>query len=361
VTTNRDRAIEQLIGRQMADSASAAQTPACLDAGTVAAWMDGGLAREDVAAAEAHTAGCARCQAMVAAMARTTPAPSSPSSWRFRLRWAIPIATAAAAAVLWITVAPQDRPAIVPAIEPAAESKAAPAVDEKAVAGARAAVEPSAGPPQPQPSASARDRRQTATTDKIAKFEEREANASPRRADTAAAAQPPPAAVAPPPSAVAPSVPTPRAQPAAAAPSQVAEFDALASRVRVVGGTIGLLQVVSPDPLVRWRLSAAGTVERSTDGGVTWASQQLGTVATIAAGSSPSPTICWLVGRGGAVLLSTDGRTWQRLAFPVESDFVAVRATDARTATITASDGRQFSTLDGGKTWSLQEKLAVSF
>jgi hypothetical protein len=29
----------------------------------------------------------------------------------------------------------------------------------------------------------------------------------------------------------------------------------------------------------------------------------------------------------------------------------AIRATDARTATITTADGREFATIDGGATW----------
>jgi hypothetical protein len=39
------------------------------------------------------------------------------------------------------------------------------------------------------------------------------------------------------------------------------------------------------------------------------------------------------------------------LAFPVAADLVAVQATDARSATATAADGRRFRTVDGGGTW----------
>jgi photosystem II stability/assembly factor-like uncharacterized protein len=62
--------------------------------------------------------------------------------------------------------------------------------------------------------------------------------------------------------------------------------------------------------------------------------------------------VCWLVGRAGTVLLSTDGRSWQRLAFPEAVNLVSVTATDTKTATVTASDGRRFSTTDGGVTWA---------
>jgi photosystem II stability/assembly factor-like uncharacterized protein len=72
----------------------------------------------------------------------------------------------------------------------------------------------------------------------------------------------------------------------------------------------------------------------------------------LVAGASPAPAVCWLVGTMGTVLLSTDGTSWQRvpLSDPTAS-LVGVRATDAKSATVTASDGRTFTTTDGGATW----------
>jgi photosystem II stability/assembly factor-like uncharacterized protein len=70
------------------------------------------------------------------------------------------------------------------------------------------------------------------------------------------------------------------------------------------------------------------------------------------AGSAPARDICWIVGRGGTVLLSTDGTSWQRRPFPEPVNLTAIRATDAKTAVVTTEDGRQFSTADGGATWS---------
>jgi photosystem II stability/assembly factor-like uncharacterized protein len=51
------------------------------------------------------------------------------------------------------------------------------------------------------------------------------------------------------------------------------------------------------------------------------------------------------------VVLSTDGRSWRRVALPEPVDLIAISATDEKTATVTASDGRTFSTTDGGATW----------
>jgi photosystem II stability/assembly factor-like uncharacterized protein len=74
--------------------------------------------------------------------------------------------------------------------------------------------------------------------------------------------------------------------------------------------------------------------------------------ATLTAGASPSPSICWLVGQRGVVLISIDGRRWQRLDFPETADLVSVRATDDKTAAVTAADGRVFTTTDRGRTWN---------
>jgi photosystem II stability/assembly factor-like uncharacterized protein len=114
----------------------------------------------------------------------------------------------------------------------------------------------------------------------------------------------------------------------------------------------------------RWRTGAPGVIYRTTDGGGTWIRQETGSAPNITAGSSPSRDVCWLVGRSGAVLLSADGVTWQPRPFREKVDLVAVAAIDAKTATVTTSDGRRFSTLDGGATWSSatpQESPAAPF
>ena len=54
------------------------------------------------------------------------------------------------------------------------------------------------------------------------------------------------------------------------------------------------------------------------------------------------------------VLLSTDGESWRRLSSPdMTADLVAVTARDAVAATVTTADGRRYTTIDGGGTWTL--------
>ena len=51
-------------------------TAACLDPETAAAFVDGAMSRRERAGAEAHVADCPRCQAVLAALVRSTPPPT---------------------------------------------------------------------------------------------------------------------------------------------------------------------------------------------------------------------------------------------------------------------------------------------
>jgi hypothetical protein len=109
------------------------------------------------------------------------------------------------------------------------------------------------------------------------------------------------------------------------------------------------IEVLSPTALSRWRIAIGKSVEFVSVNGVR--SADIPTDAIILGGSSPADVVCWMVGRAGAVYLTTDGTRFTRVPFPDSIDLVAVRATDARTATVTAASGRMFRTSDGGKTW----------
>ena len=87
-----------------------ATTAACVDAETLAAWVDEGLPKAEAAAVEMHLAECERCTAMVATFARTIPdAPVAESLWtRWHLRWLVPLATAATVAAVWVLVPRPD-------------------------------------------------------------------------------------------------------------------------------------------------------------------------------------------------------------------------------------------------------------
>ena len=102
---------------------------------------------------------------------------------------------------------------------------------------------------------------------------------------------------------------------------------------------------------MQWRLGTGGRLLRSADGGESWEPQASGVTADLLAGAALSPSVCWVVGSAGAVLLTTDGKRWTRLPFPLVVDLVAVEASGASAASVTARDSRRFETLDAGLTW----------
>jgi hypothetical protein len=108
----------------------------------------------------------------------------------------------------------------------------------------------------------------------------------------------------------------------------------------------------SADGTTTWRLGPGGVIASSRDGGATWQPQTTGASADLLAGSAPIRTICWVVGRSGTVLLTTDGERWQVRPFPEHVDLAAVAARDERIATVITNNGRRFTTMDGGATWT---------
>jgi len=113
------------------------------------------------------------------------------------------------------------------------------------------------------------------------------------------------------------------------------------------------LQIQTPDPKILWMVASPGSIEKSDDGGKTWKPEYVETRALILAGAAPTPKICWVVGVNGTILRTTNGSHWKTISPPAEMDFVRVEAAGALTATVTATDGRRFSTSDGGKRWSI--------
>ncbi|HEX7138619.1 MAG TPA: hypothetical protein VF219_12255 [Vicinamibacterales bacterium] len=356
--------IRQMLRGLMATESSSL----CVDADTLAAWSDGTLRARERAAVESHASSCVRCQALLAAMARTTAPAHARRWWRTSaLGWLVPIAAAAAGVVLWINFPRTTRlsqSAPPPASAAAASQTSLSAPVPPPVASAALRGEPTASPDYPAASKEAGARRRQTRPDEeraAAKeaaqsaSQEALANTAPSGARDAAAA--PPAVPAP---AAAETTRQFAAGASAAAPKSQTPPRAMAdvatsvtSREAPAKMEPARTEIVSPNPNIRWRILTDGSIERSIDGGRTWQTQS--TVApALTAGVAPSPTTCWLVGHGGIVVLSIDGRTWQRVPIPEAIDLTFITASDAANATVTAADGRTFSTLDGGKTWRLR-------
>jgi hypothetical protein len=357
-----------------------------LDAEIVAGWADGTLDPHVRAAAESHAADCARCQAVLAAMVRTEAAVTAPAGgWlAARVRWLVPLATAAAAAALWFglsgdVLAPGTGPLVTSRTEPAPEAMpergptaAAPLAGPTEAAKREIAPEESRrrleSPGQPPPRSAARQEKSAgaadnAALDRVSPPSKPEPSAAPevarveeqRRDALAGRGVPPPAAAAP----AAPAtvtgervlVQTQSQQAQTQTQTQVGETQ-LARQAAFSANLATFRDVASADPAVRYRVGPNGHIERSADGGRSWTVQRSGVTHDLLAAAAPSADVCWVVGRSGVVLLTIDGgATWKRVPFPEPIDLRSVEAIDARTATITARDDRMFRTVDGGATW----------
>jgi hypothetical protein len=212
-------------------------TNTCLDAETLAAWLDGGLSPTEAAKAEAHVSSCERCQEILGLIVKTTPVPAATTPWwrQFRAGWLVPLTAGVAAVGLWMIV--PNRSAVV---QPTAPPAAAVTQLSEANSVAKSQASPAAAP---------KDRR--------------------------------------------------------AARMEAPAREVFAQRASAREAT-------SPDGSVRWRITDAGGLERSTTAGTSWDAVQTG----------------------------------------ISGELASVRATGARTVIVTTVDGRAFQTTDAGATWT---------
>lgn len=367
-----DRLLRATLGREPAVAPGA-----CLDAGMLAAIVEGGVPEDERNALEAHLAVCGRCQDVLAAMDLDTPAspaaapvPASaarrPWLWRGHLHWLIPVG---AGALLVVYVA--SRPAIAPSFQPVGPPLTFPPPGPAStqMAELRQAESPAAGMPAtpPPPATLTREKnaapaRAPETASETAPARSTGERSAGAKADVAPAEMPVPAA---PPAAI-PATGTPVIAPAPAAAQAIAA-DAVPQAGAQQKGIVAeralrtaateVVEVSAPGGAIHWRVGAAGTIWRSADEGRTWYPQRSGVKTALLAAAAPSISTCWAVGADGIVLLTDDGERWERRPFPEPTDLVAVEARSAHEATVTTRDGRRFATPDRGATWALQRQL----
>jgi hypothetical protein len=291
---DRDGAIDEMLKKVLrTEAAHATVSDECLDGESIAAWKDGALPSAG-AHIETHLSQCARCQAVLAALVRSTPPPAAvPSLWqRWHLRWAVPIAAAASAVALWFAV-PSDQRAV--------------------VSQQRATLEDSrpsvASSPAPPPAAAAEPREQMTGN------QERRADVRGRQQALAKNSDQPSASAdkAAPPAlerdtAAAESLREGTAAPQTAPAAPPPERRELSAQRQAQA----IVEALAPDPANRWRIVNRARIERSTD----------------------------------------SGASWQAVAFPETTDLAAIRALSALSAIVTTSDGRQLRTDDAGITWT---------
>jgi hypothetical protein len=329
----------------------------CPDAGVLAAFVEGELAGAEQSALDAHIGTCGRCQEALAILSHDLPPVEAEvavpeSGWftwvtRPRLRWLVPISAVATVAAVFFATRPLIAPEgevpgssvvqMAQAPAPPAESPAigVDALREKSAAAA-AKDEPAGQPERREAPRSLASAPAPAKGETGAAADLQAAGNLVRDKKTAEpAAEMMAARVA------SEEQRTPPAAPRAVAMRQDAhKVETSLTTVSAPGGT------------VIWRFGAGGRLSRSGDAGDTWHEQPSGVTTDLLAGAAPSPATCWIVGASGTVLLTTDGEHWERRPFPQAADLVAVTASSARAAIVTARDGRRFETLDAGLTWS---------
>ncbi len=341
MSRDRDKIVEDALKHQLRRTTSS-QGNACLDAEMLAAWEDGGLDATTMAAMETHVSGCSRCQELVALTLKANPTQAavveadaaqdleSRSAWAF-WKWMAPLAAGAAAVTIWMVVPEQQEIAVAPPQPAATEMKAEtanpaapqtppppPSTPADTLADAQKKAAPNSNSLESRQSAKKAESADQARVDATAK----ELNEEPPAARPAAAAEPATAA--------APSPPI----------SALKRSQAIA----------GPLEIVSPDPSRRWRISQ-DSIEVSSDSGLTWSLVAVFSETTLTAGTSPSRDVCWLIGTRGEVLLTTDGARFDRVEIRNAGTLRSISASDARSATVVNAAGRSFRTDDGGRTW----------
>lgn len=372
----RNDVFDRELRRALAAEGGAAAGPH-VDAELAAAWMDRQLDPVAARSIEAHLAGCQECQILMATLARTAPAAPAAGelAWWHRVRagWLVPATVAAAAAlVIWVAVPQQRRAASTPAEQlqaradrsvetapptagavpaPAPFIEAAPAV----VPGPQANLSRRVAQPAPE-TANELEKKEVDTAADAAAAAPLE-----RRERFADAAPPAPAAPPPPPAPAqakalqesvtiaGESAARENARQDAAIPNAQRSLAAAAGAVSA-DRLQSALVIAAPDG-ARWRRTEAA-FEFAPRGGAFTATTMPVAADTITAGAAPGGTVCWLAGTDGVVLVSVDGARFTRVAAPPAANLIAIAAADARSAIVTAADGRRFRTTDAGSTWA---------
>ncbi len=380
----RENAIDRELTRAFRAERAAGDVGDHLDGEVAAAWMEQGLEAGARARVESHLADCAQCQALIATLSRISPPGREPASdpwWHWlRTPWLVPAAAATIAVAVWVVVPSQNQPAAPQSVQARLEdrsSSAPPSAEAPATLPAPAAAPPAAPPPAPSearptpaPAAPTARRAEAAEQDSSESkasesnlqpsiaVQARGASARERQevadalANTAAgAAAPAPAEPPPAPAAAAKGA---LSQEAARTTAAGTAADARTDRAQAPSAfaTAPRLVVMTADGTGRWRI-AGGRIQYAPRNGAPWISAAALDASGLIAGAAPGGLVCWIVGRAGTVLLTTDAVRFSRVAAPAATDLISVRATDARTATVTAADGRRFSTTDQGASWTL--------
>ena len=391
---------------QNASSSNAGDCPA---PEILAAYYDRLLSRSERGRVDSHLTSCARCQSMMASIARADD--SDPSlaleargiSWITRLLAPVAVVGVVIAIAIGVRTREQRAPEVIALTSPAGSYK--PELAERAPA-----PPPEVAPEAPQkptisnPPAAPNGESPAARIPKrqLHHAEKPAANSSPMRLEESVASAQPRNARAEVANETRPRAPVAASAPAAVAESPNSEEAAVSgvakerarllsasksaavpaqapSNVRVQGsGSVAAMteassaasnaaglstfetsvtaaptnQISSPDGSVLWRFGNDGAIFRSGNSSP-WLAMHSGVTADLLAASAPSNDVCWMTGKSGTIVRTLDGGAhWQTLKPPSRDDFTTIGANDSNNATVIAANGKRFITHDGGVSWS---------
>jgi hypothetical protein len=365
---------------------SAGMTPpsaSCLDPERLAAWADGGLRPDEIAAIDAHLADCSRCQAVAAMMTTADDGPQRQTAavvrmplWRrMHLQWVAPLA--AAAALIWAVV-PHGTDSTTPSrVDTFARADGAePSMTSPSPAPSAAESRPAPTPvPAVPPRTSVAETQTRKSASPVESLrdapmpQQRGASSNSSAADTSTGPDEAPRASSPaPPAAASPSAAATqksrapirettdtleRTEIGPVAPQPSSATDPVEIRARAADSSASAGAAArSSTPNRAWRLSGARIDILNARG--EWERLAASAPAPLVGGDAPSTNVCWIVGRRGVVMRTTDARTFESLPPPALVDLIGVRALDDRQASVTTADGRVFTTTDAGRTWTLR-------
>jgi hypothetical protein len=375
-----DRNSEQLdavLRRAMREPPGAA-TPECAETAALAAYWDGSIAAAERARLEAHFAGCARCQAQLAAIARADESARAASAaakapWYRRWQFAIPAFAAAAAVAVFIAI---RRPAV-----------EQPQTAEVVAMAKREA--PSANLPMPAPAAvraapvAASSAASPSVLQQLAMNEPRSRAASGAEAKTAPSLRrmetgvegPGARALAPAPVeapsgsgrvvAIAPATPFVASgsatQPAASASSEAAMNQPQAEvpqRAEARGHAPQVLGEAAPNTApMATRGAAVGAASGAVVGGATpesFNAQRMSAAETgIVTILTPEPSVWWVAGKDGMVQRRDASGAIHPQHSGVTTDLTAGAAPSVAVCWIVGRSGTIIRTTDGGEHWEL--------